>query len=86
MATELINFKMDSKLLKEVDSTFREAGFHSRTEFIRQALRREIDEVKLKKAMKEFAHIKGSVKKKINEEQLEKIREKVSQEFDSRFR
>jgi metal-responsive CopG/Arc/MetJ family transcriptional regulator len=77
MATELITFKMDDKLLKEVDRTVKESGFHNRTEFIRNALREKVDEAKMKEAMKKFSYIKGSIKKNITEEQYERAREKA---------
>ena len=81
MVTELVTFKMDSKMLKEVDKTSKQAGFHNRTEFIRAALRKEVDEIKLKEAMKKIAHIKGAANKKTTDEEYEKIR---SLEFHSK--
>jgi metal-responsive CopG/Arc/MetJ family transcriptional regulator len=86
MATELITFKMDSKLLKEVDETAKIAGYHNRTEMIRSALRKEIDEVKLKHAMKELSYLKGASNKKITDEDLERIRTRVFEEFDKKIR
>lgn len=74
MATELVTFKMDSKLLKEVDQTAKEAGFHNRTEFIRAALRKGVDEIKLKEAMKRIAHLKGASKTKTTDKEYEYAR------------
>lgn len=86
MATELITFKMEHKFLEEVDSTAKEAGFQNRTEFIRNALREKVDDVKLKKAMLEIAHLKGAAKKKTTEAEYERIREQVFKEFESKFK
>lgn len=77
MATELVTFKMDSRLLKEVDQTAKQAGFHNRTEFIRASLRKGIDEVKLKEAMKKIAHLKGASKTKVTEEEYERVRAEI---------
>ena len=74
MATELVTFKMDSRLLKEVDKTSKQAGFHNRTEFIRAALRKQIDETKIREAMKKIAHIRGASKRKTTEEEYERAR------------
>ncbi|MDP1696091.1 MAG: ribbon-helix-helix domain-containing protein [archaeon] len=81
MATELITFKMDGKLLKEVDETARYAGFQNRTEFIRASLREKVDEVKLRKAMLEILPLKGASKKKTTDEEYERIREMAAHEL-----
>lgn len=86
MATEMITVKMDDKFLKDIDDVVKKEKYQNRTEFIRAALREKIDEVKLKKAMMEIAHLKGASKKKISDEELEKIREKAFEEFDKKFR
>ena len=86
MATELVTFKLDNKFLKEVDCVVKKSGFGNRTEFIRSALREKVDEIKLKKAMIEIAHLKGASKKKTTDEELEKIREKAFEELDKKFR
>lgn len=86
MATEMISLKMDTKLLKEVDSVVRTENYHNRTEFIRNALREKVDTVKLRKAMMEIAHLKGASKKKTTDEDLERIRDQVFNEFDRKIR
>ncbi len=75
MATEMITVKMDNEFLKDVDEIVKKEKYQNRTEFIRAALREKIDELKLKKAMMEIAHLKGASKKKITEEEYEKARE-----------
>ncbi len=82
MTTELISLKLEKNFLKEIDKTAKENNYHNRTEFIRSALRKKIDDAKLKKAMQEIAHLKGASKKKTSDEQLEKIREKVYEELE----
>ena len=63
MATELVTFKADEKFLEDVDTTVKIAGFNSRTEFIREALRDKIEEVKLKQAMFELGKLRGKASK-----------------------
>lgn len=42
--TEKINLRVNTDLLADVDSEWRERGYNSRSEFIRQALRDAVDE------------------------------------------
>ena len=86
MTTELVTFKMKHDFLDEVDKTAKSAGFQNRTEFIRNALREKVEESRLKQAMMEIAHLKGASKKKTSDEELERIREKVFDEFDKRLK
>jgi Arc/MetJ-type ribon-helix-helix transcriptional regulator len=86
MATEMITVKMDDAFLDDIDAVVKKEKYQNRTEFIRAALREKIDEIKLKKAMMEIAHLKGASKKKTSDEELEKIRERVFEEFDKKFK
>ena len=86
MTTEMITVKMDNKFLEDIDSVVKKEGYQNRTEFIRAALREKVDEVKLKKAMIELSKLKGKSPKKTTDEERERIREKVFEEFDKKFR
>ena len=86
MATELVTFKLESEFLKEVDGISKKSGFSNRTDFIRNALREKVDEIKLKEAMLEIAHLKGAAKKKTSEKQYEEVREKAFQELSKKFK
>ena len=81
MATELVTFKLDEKFLDEVDEIAKESGFSNRTDFIRNALREKVDEIKLKEAMVRLSKLKGSYKRKITNEEIHKVREKILQEM-----
>lgn len=86
MVTEMITMKLDNKFLQEINSVVEKEGYQNRTEFIRDALREKISEVKLRKAMMEIGHLKGASKKKTSDKDLEKIREIVFEEFGKKFR
>jgi len=77
----MITVKMDNVFLGEVDKVVKNEGYQNRTEFIRNALREKVEEIKLKKAMMELVHLKGSVKKKTTEKDYEKIRAKAFEEI-----
>jgi metal-responsive CopG/Arc/MetJ family transcriptional regulator len=74
MATEMITLKLEDRFLKAVDDVVEKEGYQNRTEFIRNALREKLDEIKMKKAMLELAHLKGAAKKKISAEEYERAR------------
>jgi Arc/MetJ-type ribon-helix-helix transcriptional regulator len=44
MANKLVNLRLGSKLLKEIDSIVKSETYESRTEFIKDALRRAVEE------------------------------------------
>ena len=71
MATQMITVKIDSKLLKEVDDIVRNERYQNRTELIRESLRKKINESKLKTTLEELKKLRGSVKRKITDEQYE---------------
>lgn len=54
MVTELVTFKLEGSFLREVDIVTKTEGFHSRTEFIRAALREKMEDLQIKKAMLGF--------------------------------
>ncbi|MGV8171160.1 MAG: ribbon-helix-helix domain-containing protein [Candidatus Woesearchaeota archaeon] len=84
MVTEMITLKLDDKFLSEIDSIVSTKGYQNRTEFIRNALREKIDEVKLKEAMLEIGRLRGASKRKekITDEDLERTREEISKELE----
>lgn len=81
MVTEMITLKLEDRFLKEIDEVVEKEGYQNRTEFIRNALREKLEEVKLRKAMVELAHLKGAAKKKINAEEYEKVRTKAFEQL-----
>jgi len=83
MVTEMITVKLDNQFLEEVDKVVKSAGYHNRTEFIRNALREKLDEIKLKKAMVELAHLKGKSNKKISPEMYQAARNKAFEELEN---
>lgn len=86
MATEMITFKLEDTFLKDVDEVVKSHRFQSRTEFIRSALREKVEEAKMKEAMMQIAKLKGASSKKTSDEELEKIRDKVFDEFEKKIR
>ncbi len=83
MTTETITLRLENQFLKSIDSIVKKAGYQSRTEFIRNALREKIENFKLKEAMIEISRLKGASNKKTTDEKLEQLREKAFNQLDS---
>jgi metal-responsive CopG/Arc/MetJ family transcriptional regulator len=81
MVTEMITLKLEDVFLKEIDSLVKNSGYQNRTEFIRNALREKIEEVKLKKAMIELASFRGKSKKHTTDADIERTRELIAKKF-----
>ncbi len=77
MTTDMITVKLEHVFLEDIDETVKGEGYQNRTEFIRDALREKLEEIKLRKAMKSIAHLKGAAKKKTTDEDYERIRMKA---------
>ena len=77
MATQMITLKLDGEFLRDIDYAVKNGSYHNRTEFIRNALREKVDEAKLKDAMMRISHLKGASKKRVTEEEYERVREET---------
>lgn len=86
MVTDMITMKLEREFLKEIDDVVKENNYQSRTEFIRNSLRENVDKAKMKKIMKELLPLKGISKRKTTDEDLERVREEVYQEFAKKFK
>ena len=86
MTTELVTFKMEHDFLEDVDKTAKSAGFQNRTEFIRNALREQVNKAKMKEIIMELASLKGKSNKKISDKEYEAARKKAFEELEKEIR
>ena len=86
MATEMITVKMDEAFLDDIDAVVKKEKYQNRTEFIRNALREKINEIKVREAMVELSHLKGASKKKISEEEYENARKNAFEIISKKLR
>ena len=56
--------RFQEDILKKIDRTIKDNDYNSRTEFIRDAVRDKLEEIRKKEALKELAKLYGSVKRK----------------------
>ena len=86
MATQMINVRLGEKLITEVDRLVKVSTYNSRTEFIREAVRERLDEMKKQAAIASLKSKLGQGKgKEISDEAYEMIREKVGKKFLKKF-
>lgn len=60
---EAISMKLDENMLHRIDETLSENNYSTRTEFIRDAIREKLEELKKEKIIAEFIKFKGKSKK-----------------------
>ena len=77
---ELVTFKMEKQFLKEVDAVVRNNGFSNRTDFIRNALREKLSDIRLREDLKKIAEMRGKAGKKISDEEIHAVGERVFNE------
>jgi len=82
----MITVKLDNVFLGDIDTIVKKEGYQNRTEFIRNALREKIEEIKLRKAMMNIAHLKGAAKKKTTDAEYEKIRIRAFEEISKKLK
>jgi metal-responsive CopG/Arc/MetJ family transcriptional regulator len=87
---EIISVKFQEDVMKKVDRSIAEHNFNSRTEFIREAVRDKLDELKKEDLIKELMKFRGKAPKKTTDEERARVREEVSKElmeyYDKKFK
>ena len=82
---QLITFKMKEPSLKRLDEICRTFDFARMTEFMRQAIRKMVEEYENTLFIRKLKKARGSAKTTTSDEELEKIREEVARELYPEF-
>jgi metal-responsive CopG/Arc/MetJ family transcriptional regulator len=78
---ETITIKLDENMLENIDKSLKKHNFSTRTEFIRDALREKLERMTQQEKIDLFLSLRGSVKRKHTDEELEVLREKAVREL-----
>ena len=78
---EHISIKLDGNFLKDVEDIIRKGRYSTKSEFIREAMRDKIDEIKKKAMLEHIEKIAGKSKRKTTDAQLHAMGEKVFEEL-----
>jgi len=81
---ESITIKVDDNVAKDIDHAM-EQGYSTKTEFIREAIRDKINNIKKDQVLLELRKYFGKSKIKTTDKQNRKVREKVGKEFAKKF-
>jgi len=76
--------KMETKLLEDMDNALKKHRYSTRTEFIRDAIRKKLTDLEKEEAIKKLAAFKGSLKGKAkmsDEEARELAFKELAEEF-----
>lgn len=74
---ETVCIKIEDNLLEKMDKDIKKNGYSTKTEFIREAIRKKIEDDDKERLIKEFIEFRGKAKKKTTYEENRKTREKV---------
>lgn len=78
---EMVTLRFKENVLKKIDKTMSEHNFNSRTEFIREAVRDKLDELKREDLIKKFMNFRGKAKIKTTYEENRRTKEIVGKEL-----
>lgn len=84
MANQMINLRIENKLIAELDEVVKESNYSSRSEFIKDAVRKALIEFQKLKAMKTLNKYKGYGKKKgnvVSDDDIENAKHAVEKIF-----
>jgi metal-responsive CopG/Arc/MetJ family transcriptional regulator len=74
---ETICIKMEDELFRKMNKDMKAQGYTTKAEFIREAIRKKLEEDEREFLIKKFMKFKGKAKTKTSDEELRKIREQA---------
>jgi len=78
---EAVTVKFQEEILEKIDRTIAEHNFNSRTEFIREAVRDKMTELRKDNLIQEFLKFSGKSRVKTTPEENKRAKEAVSREL-----
>ena len=83
---EVLNLKIEGKLLKEIDQNLEKYRYSTRSEFVREAIRDKLSELEKEELIKKLRQLRGSSKHKTTDKELHRAGEKAFEELEKRFK
>jgi metal-responsive CopG/Arc/MetJ family transcriptional regulator len=74
---DVVSLKLDEHMLMQVDQNLQKHNFSTRTEFIRDAIREKLEDLRREELMNEFLSLQGKATTRVSNAQLKAIREEV---------
>ena len=82
---ENISLRLETKFIRELESFIKKHNYMTKTEFIREAMRDKIKELEKQETLNKIEKLFGSSKRKTTNEDLHKIREKLTKDYEKKF-
>ena len=83
---ESISLKLDKSILDEIDSNLKKHRYSTRTEFIRDAIRKKLTEQEKEELLKELPKLVGKSKRKTTDEDVHRARENAFKSLEKKFK
>ncbi|MBI2110085.1 ribbon-helix-helix protein, CopG family [Candidatus Woesearchaeota archaeon] len=83
---ETISIKLDENIARDIDEAMKKHRYTTKTEFIREAIRKQLSDLDKEDLKKYVASLRGFSKRKTTDEDLHRIREKLADEYEKRFK
>ncbi len=81
-----VSLKLENTILAEMDSKLHEHRYSTRTEFIRDAIRKKLSDLEKERMIKAVAKAQGISKRKTTDEDLHRARKKLVAELEAKFK
>ena len=78
---EAVSLKLDENMLINIDESLKGNNYSTRTEFIRDAIRDKLDDLRREQMAQEFLKFQGRAKKKTTPKQNKKTAKEVMMEI-----
>lgn len=82
---QTISLRLGDSLLRELDQKLAKRRYSTRTEFIRDAIRRKLSEFDKEEMLARVAELRGWSKRRTTDEQLHGARERAFDDLERKF-
>lgn len=86
MTNETAAVELDDEFFQEIGKGIKIKNKEEKVKFLKRVILKNIEEPELRKPMLQLALLVGVSKKKISEEEYEKMREEAAEEIGKKFR
>lgn len=83
---EVLNLKIEGKILREIDRTVQDHRYSTRSEFVRDAIREKLSELETEKMLRHITKIQSISKHKTTDEELHRVREAMAKAVEKRLK
>ena len=82
---ETVSLKLERGILREIDKNLKKRRYSTRTEFIRDAIRKKLSDQEKEELLRAVAKLHGYSKRKTTDEQLHEAGERAFKKLEKKF-